>query len=406
MSSTYGGNSANNPALLTFPTDGDKLRAATFRPGLEGLADRTAYNTAQHDDLRALTLPMRAVNWPTKVTSPVGTDKCAHYWRDRWYILGTSESVAYSLNRGVTWTTDTALQGVLSGEHLTWMTSTYFSTLQPIGLDGGLSRILVATDNASGKVAYYNGSAWSLVTLPGSLTLEASPDPRVVYDPIHNKWVWIGPLSAGIMWSATASDPSTTGGWTGGGFGGTEWNDGGPHTLARMAVRADTGRIIAVCFDDSTTEYQFIVSDDGGTTWADLASVAATLGGDPNRASLIFNEHDESWICMFSRSTDLTGQLLRSTDNGATWTVMCTFTAASLGDVACFEGLLVSTALVAGAENYITYSIDDGATWRRAYPLDSTAIGAFAGAGQPLVLSVDSTYAGLVAGSPPALAVG
>lgn len=42
MSDLYGGIS-NYPILLTMPTDGDPDEAATFRPALEGLADRTTY---------------------------------------------------------------------------------------------------------------------------------------------------------------------------------------------------------------------------------------------------------------------------------------------------------------------------------------------------------------------------
>lgn len=71
MSSTYAGNSASYPANLTLPTDGDKLRATTFRPGLEGLADRTAWlealavNVAAKVEPLANTSALKAILTPT-----------------------------------------------------------------------------------------------------------------------------------------------------------------------------------------------------------------------------------------------------------------------------------------------------------------------------------------------------
>lgn len=57
MSSTYAGNAANYPENLTLPTDGDPNAASTYRPGFDGLADRTAFlkaGIAVVTDLNAL----------------------------------------------------------------------------------------------------------------------------------------------------------------------------------------------------------------------------------------------------------------------------------------------------------------------------------------------------------------
>lgn len=43
MSTTYQGNAANYPALITIPSDGDDISAASVNAALEGLADRTNY---------------------------------------------------------------------------------------------------------------------------------------------------------------------------------------------------------------------------------------------------------------------------------------------------------------------------------------------------------------------------
>lgn len=366
MSSTYEGDETNFPSLLTFLTDGDpSRRASTWRPGLEGLADRTAWLRRRHFpgslDIRANASAGAAQNFGACFVPTYDELWVVGEWSTNAQIYKSTQMLS-ALSRqtsidAVIVTDPSHFYGVASnanGDVIITGSAAHFYTLQ-----------------RSTSTWYANG--W---TTPGPWT-------RIVYVPTLDKFVAIGTVGGSLTARHTpAADifnfnmPTTQIGGAGG------W---GSFTAA-LAVDVTTGTVVAAGLDTSN-KLRIAYSTDGGDNWTTPASLASGIANP----SVVDVAHGGDGF-FYATISDITGthecEVWRSPD-GSTWTKVATLTANSIRHLAGFsEGLIGIT----GAGSIVS-SVDQGVTWRRCgFVVAGTPLKVENILGRALILTSTMTY--------------
>lgn len=343
MSTTYAGTDTF-PTNVTLPADGDPRTASSVNTPMQGLADRTTWLKRITD----LSEPIPYLNWYTS-TLAVSSHVHAFYntFQTAWWIVGSTERGDYSFDMGRTWITD-VLAAAGAGENC------MFGDADTTG------SAVISTDsryvfNSSvGATPLAAPTVTKVDVFGAALTAVAS---TVTYDPINSLWVWIANRSAASVLTYTSTNRTA---WTSRTppFAG---NVSGPM---RAVCRKDTGRTVAVIGLASSFSVSF--SNDGGVTWSAEVVKASTIA-TPTELGLAYNPTTGRWLITIGEVVGTpTGEVWESTDNGATWTKIKTFTGTCVMSPAPQGKTWVSTATTTGPENHIVYSLDNGVTWKKA----------------------------------------
>ena len=372
MSSVY---TASPVALtdLTIPSDGDApIQASDVNPSFEGLADAVKHGSDRLDAIELHAGQISALNWPVQYFSG-GVLTCAHYnqFLRRWFAFGTANNARSTDDWGQGGWSDLTPIGGAAGENMLSVAGTY-----------GSNGVMCISTNTRYVFNYDGAGTFSRVDAYGA----AGPTfAIVVYDPIRSKFVWICPSVAGVFKCKRSSDRVT---WTNA----TTPPTGTWENIVAADVNPTTGRIVVfglAAAPDSGAHCA--TSDDGGDTWTMRADPASsdTGGAADQTTGVTYNAFDDTWLAVVGFiSLDYT-ELHRSTDGGVTWsnpqgggthiTTAALDRAAPNGKVWCARRV----KLDGSTANEGAYSIDGGATWRRADTIRLLGIahGVYAGGG-------------------------
>lgn len=346
---TYAGDP--NAFPLTFPliSDAGAPAGSDLNVPLSALADRTAYLKAQTDDLSTLVRQQRLLNWGNVVTLPALSTypvAAVHQARNVTMVAGGSTPKAY------------ALRGCGDSP---------VNLLASIAVPGDEPTDVAASDNgefviACGRYLYFvtNLLVPQRVDMYGAaLSAPAPNQTAVAFASGSGMWIWAGSTGAAFVVRRTGSPTSP--GWSAGGV-----PAGWPvvFTSLKMAVRKDTGAIMMVVNIGSAT-IKTAISTDAGATWTNRADITPLTPGSFPDMGLSFDQVSGAWLLSNSLSTGGNGEVLRSIDNGATWTRV--WSGYSVGRVAADEyGTLVATRFDRNIAPYngFVYSANGGTTWK------------------------------------------
>lgn len=349
MSSTYAGNPANYPDNLTFLTDGDPARrASTYRPGLEGLADRTAYLKASLSDRRAVWGSLPTLNFHAGVTAALVDHVKYDPVNRRWFgsgVGGTDRLV--STPDPFVWPASSEITGLNVLTLTVWDHATNTA--------GDMVALAKSIDQGWKRTA---AGVWSTV---GGIFGNDPGYPSIVFESTSSLW-----CAAARRDASTALDVSTS-------TDGVTWVSRtaptGMPTSGEVTLGAGNG-VIVMRVDDGSGNLYLSRSTDGGITWS--AATSLVLGFTPFVGAGGTREpapfwNGEKWIVVASNVSSGRTRLYSSTD-GATFTLLADIQAgisylATMGGDASLpmKDLLVATWNNSGGQ--LLHSTDGGVNW-------------------------------------------
>lgn len=321
----------------------------------------------------------QALNWRAKVSGPAATTQNGAFFAaatGKWYVVANTEDVRSSVDQGFTWVQESGVAAG-AGEHC-------FQ-----GDADASGNVVITTDTQYIFALNATTATWTKVDAYGAALL--SSQGRVVFDPVHSKWIWIGVSGT----SAVARVSSDRAAWSaGGGIGGASWT---PNAID-LAINKTSGRAVIAGLYGAAIRVAY--TDDAGTTWTTLASDLATTIASPTVVALTHNADEGAfYLTVGETSGTHSCEVWRSAD-GAAWTKVCTLATACVHRIAAFGALLVSIATLATRQE-VVYSVDSGATWQKIgmWP-GGVPKGMFAGAGRALLVTASDVFVGHAMGKP------
>jgi hypothetical protein len=198
----------------------------------------------------------------------------------------------------------------------------------------------------------------------------------VCHNPVSSKWVAVYKISSSAGHFRTSTDRTT---WT------TPTETGlsypSAETLLTGAIKKSSGRIVVITMNPSTTAIKVRTTDDDGATITNRADLTTAIT-TPDALQLIYNAANDTFFLLVA--TGITGgnqsEIWKSTDGGATWTKIKTFTSVVLRSIAANGPLMFAqTRLVSTTEAGTLISTDSGVTWKRGAMQTGTSLTTDAG---------------------------
>lgn len=396
-------NYPGNPTWWTaFPllSDAVKPKASDLNVPLQSLGDRTAYLKSRADALEALAGRQVALNFRRVVVSGVGQKGGAVYNRAlrAWVVVGRNALVKAATDGVDRWSASSIVSVGVAGEHC-------------LSADCDVAGNMVVTTQTRYlyQLATSPGSpwsAWTKVDVWGGVPPGEVPA-KVVYDPVHGRWVWFAAPEAGAhkfkystnrtTWTAATTPPV-----------GVLWDQ--DYASFVLGCHRATGRVVAMAQRSVGAGDSILVatSDDGGVTWTNQIEFEALTHtfGDKFNTGLTCDESTGAWTFVQSvtySSGARKSRVYRSTNGGVSWVLKSTLSAASLTSIAQIGDLLVGVASIVGNDDEVVWSTDQGATWHLAGINTSwgdPSVGVFAGGGGLVIPNNDSVYVSQRVGTP------
>jgi hypothetical protein len=305
-------------------------------------------------------------SWPIKGTNTNNIKRGFYSVKDQaWFAVGSGGNnfLEVSYDYGRTWTDLSA--SVPGGFALFDVTAATTGDVCVIGASRTVHR---------GQRTAYGTYTWSST----ALMLNAIPAGGACdYEATAAKFIAVYRTGAVGHADYTAS-PSTA--WTAGTVA-AAW---GTYVGAKdPEVTAIPGLAIAAYVDATVPRLNIMNSTDGGANWNNvqktLVMSAADCSANSTMSKPAYNAYRNEWYITVSTTTGTRRtEVYRSTDAGATWTLVVTVSADFVAqDLVAINDLLVMT----NDDNRIAYSADRGATWKLATRLVGSAARAFIRAG-------------------------
>lgn len=349
MSSQYAGDPTAFPVDFTIPDDGVAPTAAAHNVAHEALGDRTAFLKREVDRAAHAT-------HLTFLPKYVGTGGLCMV-KQRYEPISKRRSF-YAIST----TAFDVLQCTFYGEHRVWPDGTTGSSLIPAPARFGVQPISDFEVDALGNVVaipfgfdglqVYDVGTTTWTKYSGLLGIDYEKW-SISYDPGIATWCIAGSSPVGPTAGVWTSTNRTT--WT-------------PRT---MPAGIPGGSFPTLAYADGVTIMQAFSgtnvyvarSTNGGVTWSAAQSFplgfsVGTIGFHWPRPVKTRN----AWLACVSNGVPAVNQpsvLLRSLDNGATWSVARTFTTVGMRNLAAIDR--VAVAMV--GPNQLAASLDDGTTW-------------------------------------------
>ena len=329
---------------------------------------------------------LQATNWPNQSSPGASQHFCVFYVPPtrKWYMTGDIEDVKASNTGhiGSTWDSASQVAAAGAGEHCRYG-----------DYDASGNVIVTTTDRYIFELTASTGT-WTKVDVTGFAQNGAPFNSGIAFDPVRSLWCWVSNDSVGGFIIMTSANRTA---WT------QRTNPTGFVNTDKFAVAVNksTGRLVAMQWDPAVPAVRVATCDDGGITWTARANLTSTIGS-PERITLQYDVDAGYWYMTIGEVTGTpTSEVWRSTDQGVTWSKMCTLANYHVAHVAGFNNLLVSVARGTGV-NEIVYSLDFGATWQFAgVRMNGTFVqGCFKGGGKPVAVTSQWIFAGVTCGVP------
>ena len=320
----------------TQPASGDNKDVSSILPFLQGLADGLA------------ALPRIGENWLPKATSAHNLQRGTWSVREQaWYAVapGGNDAADVSYDGGRTWAAITPGSSTLACEDCAASSSAGHVVI----INSGSRSVYKGTYSGFGSVA------WSTTTNALSVSPTAGT-PKVTFDPVHAAWV-VAYRNGSSGMKAEASTNGTA--YTAATLP-TAWSGYTGTAAAPQLLANELGTTVAWFYDNVATLFRIMFSADGGATWTESTSIAATtftpaVVGKPAYESVL-----GEWYLVASKTSTRQTQVLRSTDGGVSWIdVGCATSDMALQDVVAVNGILVGV----NDDGRIYRSTDRGVTW-------------------------------------------
>ncbi len=135
-----------------------------------------------------------------------------------------------------------------------------------------------------------------------------------------------------------------------------------------VAVKHANGQFVAVATRQESTGRFGVMTSPDGITWTERATPAftgcdetASQGGSCNQWSALAHGNG-TWVAVSTDATNVNNQIMKSTDDGATWTYITGHAARSWRSVIFVDGTFIAMSK-GNADNHALVSTDDGSTW-------------------------------------------
>ena len=314
-------------------------------------------------------------SWPIKGTNTNNIKRGFYSVKDQaWFAVGNggNDFLEVSYDYGRTWTN---LAGSLGGA-LACLDVTAATT-------GDVAVMTAARTIYRGQRTAYGTYTW---TTNANMLVAAPAGGGCDYEATAAKFIAVYRTGAVGHADYTAS-PSTA--WTGGTVA-AAWST---YVGAKdPEVTAIPGLAIAAYVDASVPRLNIMNSPDGGANWNNvqktLVMSAADCSANSTMSKPAYNAYRNEWYITVSTTTGTRRtEVYRSTDAGATWTLVVTVSADFVAqDLVAINDLIVMT----NDDNRIAYSTDRCATWKLATRLVGSASRAFIRAGGGGLMSWNS----------------
>lgn len=343
MPNPYAGNPNNFPAVVEVPGGSDPPSSAIFQTTFEGEIDRTAYlyarGAAAVQEWRPAWLGTAIFGTAQKIQAA-----CWDSTNAQWLLLGVTAAGSYL-----------EFYGSLGADD---GSATYWTALGGQATNVGLTSAICA---ASGTPWVVTASPTNLYVYSGvGSTLErtvsgktALQNPEVVSFGGYVIYAVGSTVSGEVTISYASTGAPTV--WTDVAVGAaaTEW-----------ALKANTGIVLAVPIESSTTTTPNYYHSTDGHTWT--SSPLSNMGATSSAAvvGLCWSPTTALWYAVVSPS-GITLETFTSPD-GLTWTAvtMVTTTNPGIVDIAALgSGLVGTIGDSSGGGSRLVFSIDGGATW-------------------------------------------
>lgn len=291
-----------------------------------------------------------------------------------WPLQGTNTN---NLSTGCYSTVDSAWFGVGSGGNdfleVTYNGRTWTSLTGSLGAALALFDVSV---NAAGTVAIvansrtvYKGARTAYKTYTWTNTanrLSAAPSAaRLGSDDVNGKFICVYRVGITGFQVDYIADPANA--WTAATLS-AAWTGYTGTNNPEISQNSDSaGTMIAAYVDAGTPRLNIMWSADGGATWTNVQKTLTMSAADAAAGTIlsrpVWNSVRNEWYIAVGATSARKTEVYRSTDAGATWTLVANITSASLSlafsDLACLGELITAV----NDDGRILYSIDRGVSW-------------------------------------------
>lgn len=348
MSSTYTPIPRKNTGY-TMPSDGDTPDAASVRVTLEALADQSGYVERGGEGT--------AATWFGYGNAVYNSSKFAFSPVDQSWAAVSQGGIDQleTTHNSASWVDQVALLG--AGK-----------ILLDVAFDGSGNLIVLTSTQALYKLTRSAYATWA-----GGLTgnvLTASPAGGALdFDPTSSLLVAVY-RTAGIKLDTSANATAWTNqtlpaAWSG--YAGT--------SNPELGI-SSTGKLVAALLNPGASANFEIIYSSNGTAWSGVTKTASILSAAEMTAGAritrpTYDPTSKWWFLIISGTTVDKAEVWKSTDDGATWSVVTTMTSK---DVSVHSLCVIGGELVAvTTKGRIMVSSDFGATWRFVAGLGGTA---------------------------------
>lgn len=389
MSTTYAGDSTNNPDSITIPSDGQgPIKAADVNPAFEGCMDKAAYGVAREASLRTRIIRSYVRNFTAVDIGFTQDDFIAATSYDdangvgRFYAMLSDSTNAYqlwgSLDGGKAWTMDSG--GALTGG------ATNFYSIAVNPNTGTVCMGKIGTSGSAGGIARVTG-------FPSGTQSAPHVDPSITSDDVYTKGIawFVGAAKFVAVGNSTPDTVNFTPFASHSADDGVTWTGhtiaaaiGAPlanisYSLVQSASRLAAFGLTSKTAQGGAGDYSYATTDNA-TSWT-TRTIPLAGGGGESIAAAGYDAGRGLFVVVTSASKAYTSP------DAITWTAVATATPVAFTSFTVFDEMWVG-----GNGAYLYTSNDGGATWKRSPAALNFAVQVLASGHEIAIFAADAIY--------------